>query len=196
MLNTQTPSRGAGRPRDRRAHQAILRATSELALERGFTGLTIEGVARRAGVAKTTIYRWWKTKAQLVLEACFQVDAPPRSTPEDDLSSELHALVGRTLRAQTTPLAAQVLPGLVAELNGDAKLRESVREHLRTGHEHAREALAQAAERGELASAEDSDLLGDALAGMLFWRNFVTGEGCDAELVERMVAFLGRALRE
>lgn len=199
MLDTSspmTPPRGAGRPRDRRAHQAILQATSELALERGFAGLTIEGIARRAGVAKTTIYRWWKTKAQLVLEACFQVDEQPEAEPLDDLHAELRALIGGELTAQSAPLAAQVLPGLIAELKYDDALRKGVREHLRTGHAQARAALTRALERAEISDVEDAELLSDAVAGMLFWRNFVTGEGCEPEFVDRMVAFFSRALKK
>jgi AcrR family transcriptional regulator len=58
-----------GRPRDERARQAILRATRDLLLADGYGALTVEGIARRAGVGRQTVYRWWPTKADVALEA-------------------------------------------------------------------------------------------------------------------------------
>ncbi len=58
-----------GRRRSERSHAAIVAATQELLVERGYRELTIEGVAARAGVGKQTIYRWWPSRAALVLEA-------------------------------------------------------------------------------------------------------------------------------
>ena len=63
----------AGRPRSEEAHQAILDATLELLSEVGFSALTIEGVAARAGVGKATIYRRWASKLPLVVEAFMRI---------------------------------------------------------------------------------------------------------------------------
>lgn len=70
--------RKPGRPRSAQAHKAIIDATLELLAEEGFQGLSIEEVAARAGVGKTTIYRRWSSKEELVMEAIrhVQVDAP------------------------------------------------------------------------------------------------------------------------
>ena len=62
-------SGSTGRPRSEEAHQAILDATLELLIEVGFSALTVEGVAQRAGVGKATIYRRWASKLPLVVEA-------------------------------------------------------------------------------------------------------------------------------
>ena len=59
----------AGRPRSEEAHRAILNATLELLVEVGYSALTVEGVAQRAGVGKATIYRRWNSKLLLVIEA-------------------------------------------------------------------------------------------------------------------------------
>src|SRR6266542_3078878 len=77
MINAMTtmsdsrpgPAKGPGRPRSERAHEAILEATLDLLLEEGFTRMSIEAVATRAGVGKATIYRRWPSKADLVVEA-------------------------------------------------------------------------------------------------------------------------------
>ncbi|MFP8870746.1 MAG: helix-turn-helix domain-containing protein, partial [Myxococcota bacterium] len=68
-----TTSTSAGRPRSEEAHQAILDATLELLVEVGFSGLTVEGVASRAGVGKATIYRRWASKIPLIVEAFGQL---------------------------------------------------------------------------------------------------------------------------
>ncbi len=70
MKKSQTPTKqGRGRPRCEEAHKKILKAAYELLDEVGFMDLTIEGVAARAEVGKPTIYRRWKTKAQLAMDA-------------------------------------------------------------------------------------------------------------------------------
>ena len=63
---TATPAR-IGRPRDEAARAAILRSANAILEEKGIGGFTIEAVAARAGVAKTTIYRWWPSKGALAM---------------------------------------------------------------------------------------------------------------------------------
>ena len=82
MTTTSEPEQGIrkpGRPRSAQAHKAIIDATLELLAEEGFQGLSIEEVAARAGVGKTTIYRRWSSKEELVMDAIrqVQVDIPP-----------------------------------------------------------------------------------------------------------------------
>jgi AcrR family transcriptional regulator len=79
MSSADAPERdtaaSAASRRSARAHQAILTATTEMLTEVGYGALTIEGIAARAGVGKTTVYRWWPTKGALVIEA-IQVALP------------------------------------------------------------------------------------------------------------------------
>src|SRR5689334_7982238 len=63
------PQRRRGRPRSEKARQAILDAAAELVLLRGMSAVTVDGVAERAGVSKATIYRWWRSKQMLALDA-------------------------------------------------------------------------------------------------------------------------------
>src|SRR6266581_6307765 len=100
MINAMTtmsdsrpgPAKGPGRPRSERAHEAILEATLDLLLEEGFTRMSIEAVAERAGVGKTTIYRRWPSKSDLVIDAIggLQAEIPVIST--GNLRNDLMAM--------------------------------------------------------------------------------------------------------
>src|SRR5215475_3701301 len=83
------PAARPGRPRSPAADEAILDATVELLGELGFLALTIEAVAARAGVAKTTIYRRWPTKDDLLFDAVACIKGPPIDPPGESVRSDL-----------------------------------------------------------------------------------------------------------
>jgi len=117
-----------GRRRSQRSHDAIIRATQELLIEDGYQSLTIEGVAARAGVGKQTIYRWWPSRAALVLEAYLagsDTVPPPRrtATTREDVRAMLQWLVA----VLEQPIGGQVVAGLVADLKHDTDLAERFR---------------------------------------------------------------------
>jgi AcrR family transcriptional regulator len=99
------------RRRSEKSHVAIVTATRELLLERGFDGLTIEAVAARAGVGKQTIYRWWPSRPALVadvmLEDADKILASVRNT--GDLTADLVAWVRRLAASLTTPRGSAML---------------------------------------------------------------------------------------
>src|SRR3954468_12929206 len=59
-----------GRPRSEPARRAVLEAVDDLLVEQGYAAMTMKGIAERAGVGRQTVYRWWSTKAEILLEAC------------------------------------------------------------------------------------------------------------------------------
>src|ERR1700683_340764 len=91
--------RGNRHRRSEAARQAVLEAADDLLVERGFAGLTVEGIAARAGVAKQTIYRWWASKTDILFDA-LTLDAAEFFTPAD------HGDLGRDLQDQLGQLAA------------------------------------------------------------------------------------------
>ena len=99
------------RRRSEKSHVAIVTATRELLLERGFDGLTIEAVAARAGVGKQTIYRWWPSRPALVadvmLEDADKILASVKHT--DDLAADLVAWVRKLAASLTTPRGSAML---------------------------------------------------------------------------------------
>src|SRR5260370_10613411 len=96
MTTTAEPEQGIrkpGRPRSAQAHKAIIDATLELLAEEGFQGLSIEEVAARAGVGKTTIYRRWPSKDELVMEAIRQVQIDVPAIDIGNFRNDLAALI-------------------------------------------------------------------------------------------------------
>ncbi|OBG97316.1 TetR family transcriptional regulator [Mycobacterium sp. E3251] len=102
---------GTPRRRSEKSRRAIVTATRELLLERGFDGLTIEAVAARAGVGKQTIYRWWPSRPALVadvmLEDADQLLASVSHT--GDLAADLMGWVGRLVTSLTTARGSAML---------------------------------------------------------------------------------------
>ena len=109
-LDPSTPVKPPRR-RSEKSRMAIVTATRELLLERGFDGLTIEAVAARAGVGKQTIYRWWPSRPALVadvmLEDADKILASVDHT--DDLAADLVAWVRRLAATLTTPRGSAML---------------------------------------------------------------------------------------
>ena len=110
-LTQATPQTSSPRRRSEKSRTAIVTATRELLLERGFDGLTIEAVAARAGVGKQTIYRWWPTRPALVadvmLEDADRLLASVNHT--DDLAADLVAWVGKLVTSLTTARGSAML---------------------------------------------------------------------------------------
>src|ERR1700677_1973948 len=156
-----------GRPRSQEADRAILTATAELLADRGLSAMSIEEVAARAGVGKTTIYRRWPSKGLLALDAfvtSFREAQPPNDTGtlRGDLLAALHAWV----RAVTQTPMGSMLTSLIAEAQHDPELRAAWRdreiEPLRTQH---RIMLDRAIGRGEIPGSVDKDVVLDLFFG-------------------------------
>src|ERR687895_1128954 len=136
-----------GRRRSERAHAAILAATQELLVERGYGNLTIEGVAARAGVGKQTIYRWWPSRAALVLESYLAGSDRVQLPPPDSGSTreDVRALIGWLAAVLAEPTGGRVVAGLIGDLQHDSALAEGFRQDVVPAR---RQAMLAALERG------------------------------------------------
>jgi AcrR family transcriptional regulator len=169
------------------AHQAILDATLALLAESGFSGLTVEGVATRAGVGKATIYRRWPSKLHLAIEAFSQLpglEEVDTGKVVDDLEEMLRSYL-HILNA--TPLAA-VVPSLAGERAHNPELSELIDPILRGRRQPIMRALRRGVERGELRSDLDLDLAADLIFGPILMRVFFTGSRINPKLVAPVVA--------
>jgi AcrR family transcriptional regulator len=161
-----------GRPRSQEADKAILDAAAGLLAEGGFAALSIEEVAARSGVAKTTIYRRWTSRGALALDAFltgFQSQQPSPDT--GSLSGDLFAALRSWIRAVTRTSAGPILAGLIAESQRDPELgiawRERVVEQLRSQHKIM---LDRAVSRGEIPRDTDQEVVLDLLFGAAYHR--------------------------
>jgi AcrR family transcriptional regulator len=170
-------ARAPGRPRDPQVDRAILAATLELLAEDGFDGLSIEAVAARARVGKTTVYRRWPSKIPLVVDALTQMKTPtPAVVAEDTPTRE--ALV-RAMSGFTKPhegSAARVLAGLVDAMSRNEELAQAVRSVLVTERERGLVAVIERGkQRGEIRPDVDPRVMVDLLGGPVVLRRLITG---------------------
>jgi AcrR family transcriptional regulator len=185
------PLTGPASRRSARAHAAILTATTELLSEVGYGPLTIEGVAARAGVGKTTVYRWWPTKGALVIEAISVALPAPSQADTGDLRRDLLTAVRRVVHTFARTPEGAVIPALAADLMSDPPLAEQFRSQIiRPRRSAVVEVLLRAAARGDLPPDVDTELLLDVYAGAVFYRVLVSGEPVTDLLAEQLVGLL------
>ena len=179
-----------GRRRDPSRDEAILTATLAAFAEEGYAGVSIEGVAARAGVGKATIYRRYASKAQLVVEAvrvgaCLTDHLPDTGDPRSDLASMLRGMVAR-LRSADGPV---LLAFAVERLLHPELAAEFERSVVGAKRAHARRLVTSAIERGELPADTDVDLVAEA-GPALVWHHALHGLVLDDDLPARILTLV------
>ena len=175
--------------RQSRTETAILDATRELLAESGVHGLTVEGVAARAGVAKTTIYRRWRSKDELALAVLIDMVENVVATPDlGDTRKELISFVNAAVKILGSTLMGRVMQGLVSDLATDPGLARAFRERvvaMRIGE--VRRLIERGIERGDLRPDTDIELAHELLFGPVYYRLLLSGAPLDKKLAERIV---------
>jgi AcrR family transcriptional regulator len=175
--------------RSEQARQAVLEAADDLLSERGFAGVTIEGIAAAAGVAKQTIYRWWSSKTDILMDALLQ-DAAEELTPADhgDLREDLSDQLSRVAAFLTRSDAGAVCRALIGQAQHDPAFATDFRARfLAEQRERDRLPFDRAIARGQVPASTDvpSDL--DELLGPIYYRALVTGEPIDRQFTDHLV---------
>lgn len=183
------PVRGRGRPRSDESQRAILEATRALLEERGLADLTIEDVAQRAGVGKTTIYRRWPSKGTLAFEAFAGEFLARQPLPDTgSLRGDFYAALMSWIRAVKGTSTGRTLVGLIAEVQRDPELAEIWKEKfvmpVRTQH-HVM--IERAVERGEVNEAIDTDIIVDLLFAPAYHRLLQTHLTLNARFARALV---------
>ncbi len=186
MRSSSAGPASTGRPRSEEAHKAILDATLDLLVEVGFSGLTVEGVASRAGVGKATIYRRWPSKLPLVVEAFGELPGF-EEVDTGDLATDLKRMLRGYLELfNATPLSA-VLPSLAGERSHNPELSELFEPVSKGRRQPPVLTFQSAADRGELAAGLDVELAADLVVGPIAVALFFKGGRLDPDMVDSMV---------
>ncbi len=188
--------------RSERAKRAVLEAADDLLAERGFAALTIEGIAARAGVGKQTIYRWWSSKTEVLMDA-FADDATQYLVPPDtgDLGNDLRIHLSNLADFLTQSDAGAVFRALAGQIQHDPKMADRFRaEFVSRQLAVDRDPIRRAIDRGELAAGVDIDLVVDQLVGPIYYRVLVTGQPVTRQftdaLVDRFLSLNGGSKRQ
>jgi AcrR family transcriptional regulator len=178
-------------PRLERSRQAILDATLQLLAREGDVGsLTVEAVAARSGVAKTTIYRRWRDKWELALDAVM-IDMLPRlDEPVDvgDTRKELLTFINSVVKMLATPPYGQAMQALVSQIATDPDLARVYREQVvEPRHAELTPVIKRGIARGDLRPDTDVRLIHELLVGPIFYRLLFSGAPLDRNLGRRIV---------
>lgn len=173
----RTGRRGPGRPRDPEADTAILEAALALFVERGFEGMSMDQVAKRAGVAKLTLYRRWRSKEQLVAQAMESArrPMPAEATVEEIERVGLARYVEQTLDAQVEMMTRPGFRAMIARLLGSTVshpelLATSWKEYVTPRRQVTHVLLEHAKEAGRIPRGTDSEVLIDMIVGAVIYR--------------------------
>lgn len=176
-----------GRPRSADADEAILAATLELAGEVGINGMSMDVLAERAGVSKTTIYRRWTSKEQLVLDALRSAMGPLDDVDTGSVSSDLRAYLIELGERMWRGRMSDVLPHLIEVACHDETLRSRLDDYVQYRRAPMLAILERGLDRGELSADTDLDVLADVLLGPFVYRRLLTHAPLDEDFVDRLL---------
>jgi AcrR family transcriptional regulator len=171
--NRNRASSPRGRPRSEQSRQAILAAATDLLREQGLRGMTIDGIAERAGVSKKTIYRWWPSKGVLALDAFYRewVGAQGATPDTGSLEGDLRARTRAAVRLLAHPRLGPTIAALIAEAQTDPQLAQAYHQRvLEPLRGQARAIFERALGRGEIPAESDIEAAIDLLQGALYLR--------------------------
>lgn len=176
--------------------EAIRSAVFEELAAVGYGRMSIEGIARRAGVGKAAVYRRWRSKLPLVLDVVSAVAALGVPAPATgSLRGDIRMLLELTARALRHPVASQIIPDLLAEASRNPEIAETLQTALRdTQRGIASTIVDSAVERGELPADTDRQLALDLIAGPLYWRLAVLRTPLSPRYLDRLAAATAAAL--
>lgn len=171
---------------------ALTRALFEEWAEFGYVGISLERVAKRAGVGKAALYRRWPSKLVMVADRLEVVGidlAPLIDT--GTLAGDIRAMLLQVRRVLRHRLVRRILPDLHAEMQRNPVLAENVRGRLQIERRRrAATVLERAIARGEVSTSTDTKLFSDAVGGLLYWRVIITRETTDRAYIDALVRFI------
>lgn len=171
----------------------MLAAARDLLTDRGLPGLSVDEIATHAGVSKNTIYRWWPTKAAVLMDAFTDAFADRMSVPaEGDALTRLRTTVRRVATLMSDPDARRPFVALVAAAQHDPELAAALRDRFIAGRRaEVGELLAEARSAGGFPTGFDPDTAIDLIYGALYYRLLISGETLDSGYADRILTAMG-----
>jgi AcrR family transcriptional regulator len=186
------PRAHTGRRRNEATRHAVLAAAVRLLREAEHGPLTLPVIAASAGVGRQTVYRWWSTPGEVLLEALAEQASAQVPTPDTgSLADDLRIFLERTLLGAADPATAPVLRGLAREAARDEQSAELLRTFTASRRAALRGLLLRHADR--LAPDVDLDLLVDQAYGVLWYRLLIGHAPLDADTARRLAEGLAAA---
>jgi AcrR family transcriptional regulator len=168
MINIDKKS--PGRPRSIQSHQAMLQATLELLAEVGFDAMSIDAIAARAGVGKTTIYRRYASKEELVADAIESVREEIVIPDTGNLQGDLDALIQNAAQMTLSPLGRQTVAMIIGSASSNAQFAQIYwTKYLQPRRKNFAIVLERAKARNEILTDLDSDLVFDTMSGIMLY---------------------------
>jgi AcrR family transcriptional regulator len=194
---TESPAtKKTGRPRSEESRAAILETTWDLLQTNCVKHLSIEAIAREAGVGKTTIYRWWPTKTAVVMDALIEKLLPETAFPEVNSVTEAITLQMQSLVAAFSGIYGRIVGQIIAEGQACSDTLASYRERfLYPRREAAKELILKGIALGEFDPDLDPELALDILYGPVYFRLLVGHLPLNAAFAEQLPQQVLKALR-
>lgn len=186
---TQRTASTRGRPRDANSHTAVLDAAFQVLERDGYAAATIERIAAEAGVAKQTIYRWWKGKAPLFMEVLARKAGQSLDLPDTgNFQSDMTALLTGTFATVSTKLRP-LMRALAVELLQDEEFAASMRDvFVQRRRANVRALVQKGIGRGELPIEADVELVCDVVFGTMWYRLMFDHAHLDKDAAEQLAS--------
>lgn len=176
--------------------KAITEAVLTEWAENGYARLSMEGVAKRAGVGKSALYRRWPSKQEMAMTVIAEFSVARAAIPDTgSLRGDLRAALDWVVNWLTDPHFSRIVPDLVAETARNPELADFVKSMIGTPRrERSAEMLRRAVERGELRADLDLELVLDLLAAPVYWRLSVRAAEAEPDYLDKVTDLLLRSI--
>ena len=167
---SNTDKKPPGRPRSVQSHQAMLQATLELLAEVGFDGMSIDAIANRAGVGKTTIYRRYSSKEELVADAIESMREEIMIPDTGNLQNDIDELIQNAAQITLSPLGRQTVAMIISSASSNSQFAQIYwKKYLQPRRKSFAIVLERAKARNEIQPEIDPDLVFDMMSGVMLY---------------------------
>lgn len=193
-MQQEEKRQSVGSKRSEASADAIRTAAEELLIEKGYSGFSIEAVAKRARAGKPTIYRWWPSKAALLLEVYQKqkrVECPDTGDLEEDLNRFLRSLLDQWRETPT----GNIFRSIIAEAQSNEDAAKALADYAAGRRVHAGLMVQRAIGRGEIRADVDPEVVADMLASYA-WLHLLTGRlDEDPATTQKAVTYMVHGLK-